>query len=62
MHHENSSHKDVKFIPFDYHAVVRMGNKLHNLTILWDKVKDSIGQYGFFHSRGGQILRYFISL
>uniref|UniRef100_A0A0N5A7W6 phosphoinositide 5-phosphatase n=1 Tax=Syphacia muris TaxID=451379 RepID=A0A0N5A7W6_9BILA len=53
--HQNSSHKDVEFIAFDYHAQMKTSKK--SISFLMDKLKPKLKQFGFFHVDNERLLR-----
>lgn len=57
-HHQNSPHStDVPYFHFDYHSMVRAGNRPQNLEILHKQVQSFLERFGFFHAKGSNVLR-----
>lgn len=57
-HHQNSPHSiDVPYIHFDYHALVRTGNRLQNLEILHKQVQQFLERFDFFYAKSAKIFK-----
>uniref|UniRef100_A0A914V0H9 Phosphatidylinositol-3-phosphatase SAC1 n=1 Tax=Plectus sambesii TaxID=2011161 RepID=A0A914V0H9_9BILA len=57
-HHDNSPHaKDVVSVTFDYHSMVRMGNKVQNMAILWRQLESCMHKFGYFHAEKNRVTR-----
>lgn len=55
-HHKASDHRDIPHVAFDYHTMIKGGNR-ENLSILKSKLEKSLSKFGFFHAEGGSVLQ-----